>query len=103
MTYLGVSHLSRRQTDLFAAGPQSRHRIFAIQSIVKGRMREQGRVSVLLSFGFSPRINSPTITDDEDNWLCHEIHFPGASLVLKHFPAAAGLTSPRRRSPVSRE
>ena len=53
MTDLGISHLPFGQTDVLPARAQRRARIILIETVVKRRLREQGRVTILLPVSFT--------------------------------------------------
>src|SRR4029450_634393 len=76
MTDLGVSHLPFGQPHVLPARAQCRARIILIETVVKRRLRKQGRVTILFPVSFSARIDSPSIPDHEDDGSCHTPHSP---------------------------
>ena len=71
MADFGIAHLSIRKSYIGAAGAEFATRMIAIKLIVKRRFREQGGVAVLLPQFLAARVNSPAVSNDQDDGAGH--------------------------------
>ena len=101
MADLRVSHLPFRQPHVLAARAQCRARIILIETVVKGRLREQSRVAVLLPVCFSAGVNPPSVTDHEDDRSCHRPHSADGRRVAQAISRCCGIDNPSRASSLS--
>src|SRR4029077_6632531 len=72
VAYFRVAHLALRQTNIHAARTESRPGISAVKVIVKGSLRQERRIPILLSFLSASGIDPPAIANYQNNrFLAH--------------------------------